>query len=241
MTTLWPRLSEPVADDLFREQAQVPASAHPGQTFGEVGGHVSTADINEFRSRIVDIAAQYGFPNAGAGIEQRVRFDRDVSKTVRRMIDVTWAEASTLEVWSFVALVALPDITSWRWSNTPGRNRERWVAVDLSRHTWGRLWWHQETFREAPHILDQLNESEFNQIFERRDLGGRPRLAVELSRQLVSAFAGGTPRRSLTRDVTKRIRRSLAFIDPHALDDQQLAQWVASLVTASRVAITRQA
>ncbi|WP_426564279.1 hypothetical protein ACPPVT_00100 [Angustibacter sp. McL0619] len=149
-------------------------------------------------------------------------FDRTVTPVLRETIDVSWAEAASREVWHFVALVALGDLTEWRWSDQRTRNVERWIASDMTRHTWGRLWWRAAAFEQSPGLLNQLSESDLNQLLERRIIGSNPLLLVAVARSVLEAPDRGVPHREVIRDSTKRLRRFLAFLDDLALGPDQL-------------------
>ncbi|MBB5775051.1 DUF6339 family protein [Nonomuraea jabiensis] len=160
---------------------------------------------------------EYGFPEP-AGSDARISFDRDAAKVIRGQLDLSWAEAGNRDLWSFLSLVALPHVTMWRFGHG---NKERWVATDLTRHTWARLWWQAVVFAGHEHILAALSESDLNQLLERRSIGGDPRLVREMARA-VTELAANAPRRPVIRDVTARLRRYLAFLDVRALSDQQV-------------------
>ncbi|MCP2364185.1 hypothetical protein HD597_011205 [Nonomuraea thailandensis] len=165
------------------------------------------------------LAGEYGFPEL-AGNDARISFDRDAAKVVRGHLDLSWAEAGNRDLWSFLSLVALPHVTMWRFG--PG-NKERWVATDLTRHTWARLWWQAVVFAGHEHILAALSESDLNQLLERRSIGGDPRLVREIARA-VTELTADAARRAVIRDVTARLRRYLAFLDVRALSDQQVRE-----------------
>ncbi|WP_350274845.1 hypothetical protein [Kribbella sp. HUAS MG21] len=151
-------------------------------------------------------------------------------------MDITWAEAGTRSIWSFVALVPLPEVTYWRFGVT---NVERWVATDLTRHTWARLWWQAVVFESDPELLGLLTESDLNQLLERRAIGGDPRLVRCIARAVVQGDLAGIPRRRVIRDVSQRLVRHLAFVDVRALDVRTLIDWCTYLVGESVASIGR--
>lgn len=194
-----------------------PRSSHPDQIWAPVGGRVPSRRIRELGDALSSLGERYGFPESAAP-EARVAFDRDAAPIVRGHMDLSWAEAGNRDLWSFTSLVALPHLTKWRFGT---ENRERWVAVDLTRHTWARLWWQAVVFADHEEILAALSESDLNQLLERRSIGGDPRLVLEIARA-VTGFSGNAPRRAVIRDVTLRLMRYLAFVDVRALTDQQI-------------------
>ncbi len=178
---------------------------------------MSTRRVRGLIDAVTTLARENGFPET-AGIDARISFDRHAAKVIRGHLDLSWAEAGNRDLWSFLSLVALPHVTMWRFGPD---NKERWIATDLTRHTWARLWWQAVVFAGHEHVLAALNESDLNQLLERRSIGGDPRLTRELARAVIELGAEA-PRRAVIRDVTARLRRYLAFLDVRALSDQQV-------------------
>jgi hypothetical protein len=208
-----------------------PASSHASQVFAAVGGRrISPEELEVIAEGVRSTAADFGFPRP-ASAPERVAFDRAASRVLRSSLDFTWAEAGSGAVWSFFSLVLLPDVTAWRFSDSV--NRERWIASDLTRHTWSRLWWQAEVFERDPDLLDQFGEADLNQLLERRSIGGDKRLLVTLARCLIDADRGEVTSRDLIRDATGRLMRRLAFVDPRSLGDSALSALAASIVAES--------
>lgn len=228
MSELWPHLPAVVGAAVYAEVAAgrppAPVTSHPDQTWAPVGGRVPTKQVQELIDAITTLAEEYDFPEP-AGNDARISFDRDAAKVIRSQLDLSWAEAGNRDLWSFLSLVALPHVTMWRFG--PG-NKERWIATDLTRHTWARLWWQAVVFAGHEHVLAALSESDLNQLLERRSIGGDPRLVREMARAVTELSANAT-RRPVIRDVTARLRRHLAFLDVRALSDQQVRDLCRSL------------
>jgi hypothetical protein len=154
-------------------------------------------------------------------------------------MDLSWSEAAANDVWSFLALIAVPDVTRWRFR---ADNRERWIATDLTRHTWARAWWRGTVFATRPDLLAELSESDLNQILERRVIGGDPRLAIALSDALIIATRSATgQRRLLIRDAAARLRRRLAFIDARSLDDEAIVELCSTQIADSQQVLPSEA
>lgn len=229
MSELWPHLPEVVGATVYTEilasgHPPTPSYSHPEQTWAPVGSRVSEARIRQLIDSTTALAQGFGFP-VPAGPDARVAFDREAAKAVRAHMDLSWSEAGSRDLWSFLSLIALPDITMWRFGPD---NRERWLASDLTRHTWSRLWWQAVVFEGHDDLLITLSESDLNQLLERRSIGGDPRLAREIARAVVHG-AENVPRRPLIRDVTRRLRRYLAFLDTRALSDEQVRSFCSML------------
>lgn len=233
MSRLWPHLPDAVAAHDFAKIAagahSVPASHHPTQIYAPVGDRVSETVIRRFIDDATSLAVLHGYPES-AGDGTRISFDRAAALLIHDAMDITWAEGGNRSLWSFTSIVALPHLTFWRFGSG---NPERWIASDLTRHTWARLWWRAVVFAEDNDLLNALSESDLNQLLERRSIGGDPRLVRALGRIVVETPTEVATRRALIRDVTARLRRWLAFIDVHALDDRQVEQMCNALTIES--------
>ncbi|MFI7618283.1 hypothetical protein ACIBP6_44400 [Nonomuraea terrae] len=237
MSELWPHLPAVVGAAVYAEVAAgrtpAPQDSHPDQTWAPVGGRVSAKQVRELINAISTLAEEYGFPEP-AGNDARISFDRDAAKVIRGQLDLSWAEAGNRDLWSFLALVALPHVTMWRFG---AGNKERWIATDLTRHTWARLWWQAVVFAGHEHVLAALSESDLNQLLERRSIGGDPRLVREMARA-VTELSATVSRRPVIRDVTARLRRYLAFLDVRALSDQQVRDLCRALTNETVTRLT---
>jgi hypothetical protein len=229
MTVLWPRLPEAVA---VEEYEKVVAGAeldsavhHPEQIYAPVGGRVTETTVRALSDEVTALAQRHGYPRRAPDAE-RIAFDRACAPLLRGHMDLSWAEAGNRGVWSFLSLVIFPHLTSWRFGTT---NKERWLASDLTRHTWARLWWQAVVFADDAALLNALTESDLNALLERRSIGGDPRLVRALGWAVVETPSEAIPRRDLIRDVTRRLRRHLVFIDVRALTEPQLRQMCAAL------------
>ncbi len=155
---------------------------------------------------------------------------------------MNWSEAGSREVWSWCAIALLPDVTHWRWKwvGKSGRwNRERWIGSDLTRHTWGRQWWRAVQLQGAPSAVDQLLESDFNQLTERANtIGTNPLLVSTFVELYLKAVANGTvDRRDLIRDSTQRLLREMAFVDDSIMGGAEMTAWIAQLLEQSTKAL----
>ncbi|MBF4513631.1 hypothetical protein ITJ66_14165 [Plantibacter sp. VKM Ac-2885] len=236
MKALLPRLPAGLAASLFDDGVAnlKPSLSHPAQVYAPVGGaRADEHKLAEARTMLFEVAVAFGFPDVppDAG---RIAFDRAAAAVIVIAFDLTWAEAGARDVWSFVSLVLMPDITRWRFSDSV--NRERWIATDLTRHMWSRLWWQGTIFGNDDDLLRALSESDLNQLLERRSIGGDPNLVRSLGRAVVQSERQVT-RRELIRESTARIRRRLAFIDARTLSQLQLDAMCAAIVDESASAI----
>lgn len=231
MNALWPRLTAALATVDFEklDPSAGPQDSHPLQSFAAVGGQRATeVEVRLLRNALEDMARGFGYP-AAASDAGRVGFDRAAAPLIREHMDLTYAEAASRDVWSFLALVALPHLTLWRFND---RTRERWVAVDLTRHTWARLWWHAEVFAADLELLGRLSEGDLNQILERRSIGGDFGLAQGVARTVVNLGLDPKDQRVVLRQLTRRLRRVLAFVDARAMDQGEVVSLCQRLLKA---------
>lgn len=233
MSTLWPHLpdvaAEPILDALRAGAAPRPGHEHAAQLWSAVGGRVKPSLIQKTASELEVLAEEHGFPRGPRSDASKVAFDRAAAQVLRKRMDLDWSEAGKKGLWTFTSLVMLPHLTLWRFDLG---NRERWIASDITRHTWARLWWQAVVFQGHEGLLDLLGESDLNQLLERRSIGGDPRLVCAVSEAVVAA-PPHLPRRFVMRDVTRRLRRWLAFVDVSSIDDAQLSTLCRQLVKES--------
>jgi hypothetical protein len=246
---LYPRLLDGAARELHRtwletpqaELREAPALRHPSAVFATTGGRRVTPDeLRDLRDQIVKAAERAGFPGEGRR-QDRTVFDLEVARLLHERAGLVAAEASVRSIWAFLALVLLPDVSSWRY---PGLPVDRVLGTDITRHVWGRLWWRAHLLalpqRAEPYrLLDAFGEADFDQIFaRRRSIGG--------SKNLVQALAQTWPRldrsrvtdRDLLRDVLKRLLRTSAVVEFEALDEDELRRQVEAAAAESITALT---
>jgi len=154
------------------------------------------------------------------------------------------AEAGNRDVWSFTALVALPHLTRWRFVT---RNRERWLASDLTRHTWARLWWQVTVFEREPQraVARVVSEyADYNRVSSTAavlwDVRGSSDLPLEGRFQVGVAWrawpgavleatrhTGNRPSRADSANTTARLRRfASASLDPESHHRRATVSWM---------------
>ena len=256
MTTLYPRLSDPDGRVLLARMRDLGIDAlraqsgtdHVGSFFSPTGGLPASQDHLAALARAVrDCATGFGYPtpsSARSGEGQGlVAFDRALSRVIYEQTDMAPAEASAADVWTFMAACLLPDVVKWRWHDST--NIERWLGFTLVRHTFARVWWQAYALAMKTDVgldyrlLDALSESDLNQLFERRSIGGSPSLVRALAEALIDPRhrSAGLQHRDLVRDVTKRIRRLMPFTSFDALDDDELLARINGTVVEAAAAL----
>ncbi|WP_435280661.1 DUF6339 family protein [Streptomyces koelreuteriae] len=245
MSLLYPRITPAEATTLLAHYTTLnpqDIKNHAGHSatafYGTTGGTpVTPAHLDHLADTLRDCARRAGQPTP-PGDHNKILFDRAAAKALHTTMDITPAESGQGDMWTYLATCLVPDVTAWRFGT---RTPERWIGTGLVRHTLARLWWQAhalaETLDGATHydLLDRLTESDLNQIFERRTIGGTPPLARALARELTAPYLTTLPvtRRAIVRDTTKRLRRLLPYTSFASLDEAVIQNRIHSLVTQS--------
>ncbi|MEV5540075.1 DUF6339 family protein [Saccharopolyspora shandongensis] len=245
MTLLYPRITPAEAkmhlarySTLSLEDIRSQAGQSPVAFYGTTGGTpVDPIHLNLLIDTLRECAKSTGYPRMPDD-RNKIRFDRAAAKALHTTMSVTPAEAGQPDVWTCLATCLLPDLVAWRFGT---RNHKRWIGTGLVRHAFARLWWQAHVLGVSHNgttdysLLDRLSESELNQIFERRTIGGAPVLARALARELTSKRLEHTsvPRRDVVRDVPKRLRRLVPFTSFTSLDEAVVQRRMHALVSES--------
>ena len=246
MSTLYPKLPGAAAKEIYcelqgKEVGDVTKrcdTSHPAQYFAATGGtRVTSQQLEQLRAVVVGLAGEYRFPSQPLGRRSVQSFDTDLATALHTRTDLVPAEAAVRQVWAFLALVVLPDVAVWRF---PEMSEDRFLATDITRHVFGRLWWRAETLRdehrkdEPYHLLDVFPERNFDQILSRRkSIGGSPELIRALAKEWPRPWSGPNEANVL-RDVLKRLMRLGAFQDLFGLPEHLLRNEVARTISAVR-------
>lgn len=244
--TTFPRLPQNVAESVLSEQRNLSASqlteraatTHLRQEWHPtIPTRVTEENLQHLRSEVVDLAVGHGYPNP----QPRggyASFEQEVSTLLYNRMGIVPAEAAVGGVWSFIALVLLPDVAAWRWSDG---QPYRFIGSDLlignNRHAFGRLW-------ARAHVLGAyacagLAEDNMVQILERSTFGGDERLAKAIAYVHLRTLSSSAELASqdLMRDAMKRLRRLAVLVTFIALSDSQLREVVDEVFMASETAL----
>lgn len=203
MTTLaWPRLPRGRAIELAAglvalspHEARLSARlAHPDAEPSGLGRPATEEEVARLQMRLRAVADERGWPRGLSRVDQSA-VDRAWGRVLSDELQITPAAAADAGVWSFIALVVVPDLVRWRVPTGP---RERFV--DTSDHVLGRLWWHAWTL--GPDLIDgdgadPLDDDELSAIFRRRDLVANREIARSMVR-VVSRRERSGPHRLAT-------------------------------------------
>ncbi|MEU5849641.1 DUF6339 family protein [Saccharopolyspora shandongensis] len=247
MSLLYPRLLSGQAKPLYHEYLGLSISElvqrvdtnHDSAVYVAIGGdRVSDEKLKELRKLVVDLAAEAGFPEKPDPHSQTT-FDQRLAILLHSESGLTPAEAASGDIWAFLALILMPDISFWRYPNPP---RDRVLATDITRHIFGRLWWraqlvHSAGDRDPYSALQILGEAAFDQIYARRAaLGGSPYLVKAILRVWNGLDLRGLNSRRVLIDFLMRLLRLAPFLQFETLDeptlDAELRMAVRESVTA---------
>ena len=228
---LYPRLPRPAAQELLqRTQEASPAVrrsmaalSHPQAAPVPTGGtpvptghleRLAASVRGEFGSELED-----PFPS---GSEAEV--DARIGQVLHAQMDIVVSDAASEGVWSFLALVLLPDVATWRFPDChPSR------LIGHKRNVFRRPWWRRHVLGDLvspqpPGGSRLLGEDELVGIFERSSMSRSHSLARALARHILGLQI---PDRShFARELQKRIGRRLAYTTVEALDEDQLSELI---------------
>jgi hypothetical protein len=245
--TTYPRLPDEYARVLFQEQAEQSveeliaraATTHPNEEWHPTAPvRATTQTLQQLRSEVIETAARHGYPD----LQRRgghTHFDQQLAAQLYTQLGIVPAEAAFGGMWSFLALVLLPDVAAWRYER---RHPDRFIGADLmlgssNRHVFGRLW-------ARVHILGAdvssgLGEDNVVNLFERTTFGGYPRLARAIGETHIRAAANNRTisGQDLMRDAMRRLRRLAMIVSFVALDDDQLTALIEDVFSTSAAAL----
>ncbi|MCK7627462.1 DUF6339 family protein [Streptomyces sp. RS10V-4] len=225
MVYLYPRLLPAAASHLREEYLQRSveylcersALSHPAMFYAATGGaRLPEQRLGSLREAVLACAAERGYP-AKPGRKQAAGFDIEVATILHRDSGIVPAEAVAGDLWAFLSLVVLPDVSLWRFTDL---HHDRVLGTDVTRHVFGRLWWRahllydEDGGREDLYAsLSVLNESAFDQIYARRtSIGGSPHLVRAIVRVWQTLDVPPQAERKVLRDFLIRVLRLNAFI-----------------------------
>ena len=145
--------------------------------------------------------------------------------------DLNLADAFQRDVWSYLTLRLLPDLTLWRW---PDNDDERFLG-GVERSCFQRLW--QRAFVLGPELATGLQEDEALNIFERTlSLGSNVELAKSIARFIVRTRSenredsfGYSLNSKLVKVTAQNLRRLVSVQVVQAMSEQELDDFVESI------------
>lgn len=150
-------------------------------------------------------------------------------------VDINPGEAARNSVWSFIAIILLPDVVKWRFSSATGSvSAKRYLGG--VRNTFQRLWWRGHVFydpeKDDPyHYVRVLSEDALVAIMERPGLSSNTRIARSLAEAIHSLESGPEDypyelRQEIWRNALKRIRQRLVVANLESLGHKILMHMI---------------
>ncbi|MCP2160798.1 hypothetical protein [Williamsia serinedens] len=243
---VYPRLDPAAARALLIERAPLESSqlfalselkhnrASPSATGGQV---VPERKLASVRDAIREAAENAGYPRPLAR-GQAQTFDRPCGSELLRIMNIVPADAASVGVWSFLTLVVVPEIGSWRFPGAP-ESRMLGKPRNVLRRLWWRAWALGPDLDAAPDGCAPLGEDEFVQIMERTTLGGNIRTARAIQNALWRAELNGldVARSELMRQLARRVRGQRSHLALDVLDGAELDLLLDHLVATGVAAL----
>lgn len=213
-----------------RELRLQASTSHPAVEYYPTGNRVGEDRLEAVAAAVRAQADDLGFPDL-PGTTRQGRFDRAMPALLYRQMHIVPADAARESVWSFLALVLLPDVAVWRF---PQRTAERMIG--RPRNVFRRYWWRARSLGVNPgDPASELGEDQLVQVMERPSISGSRKLARSFAQTVLQA-AAVTPDvgiEPLMRDAAKRLVRLTPFVCFEALPDGALRSQLRDLVATS--------
>jgi hypothetical protein len=221
---LYPRLPRPRAEHLAvrlrqtapQDRAALAASSHPQAAPAPTGGSPVPEDLLSTLADSVRGAFQEEMRQPISN-HNKAELDARLGRFLHGGMAIIPSDAAHEGVWSFMSLVLLPDVAAWRF---PDCHSARLLGT--YRNVFRRTWWRQHIL--GP-VMDEsierpLGEDELVGIFERSRMARSHELARAMARYIVQADVAD--RSHFARELAKRVRRVLAYINVDALATVQI-------------------
>lgn len=208
---------------------QALASAdHPRAAPVATGGRVaSSTRITEVRAAILETTEPWR--RLGRLLPAQVAaFDLALGRTLHESLEIVPADAAHTETWSFLTLIALPDIAVFRF---PDMHVDRFIGG--RRNVLRRPWIRQEVLGDLLHSADRpLGEDELVGLFERTKLA-RNRALIRRLAVAIMEYDGVSSRSEWVRELNKRVTFASGPRLLDALSDAELDALIRDAETAA--------
>jgi hypothetical protein len=192
------------------------------------GSRVRSEVLLDIRERLLRSAGEFGFPDSRGG--EPVKFDPEAASILFQHLPICSGEASRDEVWSFMSICLLPDLTTWRF---PDQNDHRFLGG--VRNTFQRLWWRAAMLKvdEAPDpwAFVRLPEDALVGLMERPGISSN-RMVARAIASAIAKLAESLPsalREDAWRSAYKGIRQRIPLVNLDALSQGELTTQLESL------------
>jgi len=234
---LYPRLDSLTALQLhvkmegksIAELLEMSSIDHRDAIYTQTGGaNIDDASLIKMIEEIRNIAKECGYPDK-KDQKMQSKFDARVAAWLLNNMEISFGEVIRKDVWSFIALVMLPDVSKWRY---PGFNKERLLGG--VRNVFQRLWYRAYMFdlggKEETRwkLLEALTEDAMVAIIERPSISANQILAknIGLSWIRISNEIGREKMEAVNRTAMKYLRQTVPLICLDALSENELRRCI---------------
>jgi len=234
---LYPRLDSLTALQLhtkmegksITELAEMSSIEHRDAIYTQTGGaNIDDATLTKMIDEIRSIAKKCGYPDK-KDQKMQSQFDVKVAAWLFNNMEIDFGEVFRKDVWSFITLVMLPDVSKWRY---PGFSKERLLGG--VRNVFQRLWYRAYMFdmggKEETRwkLLEALTEDAMVAIIERPSISANQILArnIGLSWIRTSNEVGREKMEAVNRTAMKYLRQTVPLICLDALSDVDLKRCI---------------
>jgi hypothetical protein len=243
--TVYPRLTDRAAlvlrDEFLgltpEEAAEKHALDHPGAYYAAVGGRRVKADeLRVVRKAALEAVEPWLALSRARQLNRgnRAEMDGPLGRALHEAMGILPSDAAHDGVWSFMALVLLPEVSVARF---PEGHVNRWLG--RPRNGLRRTWWRYQVLGDLIDPPDDslwkhkrpLGEDELVGIFERSTIATDRRLAVGLAERVLAY--DGRDRSNFARRVSRRVLADLAYTEVGILSDEELTTFIETALSVA--------
>ena len=162
------------------------------------GQIINDENLEKLRNNVLEKAKEYGFPSTNQ--KSFLEFEYEVAKILSNW-SYLWidgepsGESFRNDFWSYLSIVIMPDIVSWRWGFPPeGEPTKSWSVrfIGGGRNAFQRIFRRILSLDRGPShedrfgLIRELKEDDFSNILERTSLGSNSRIAIPLAEEYLA-------------------------------------------------------
>ncbi len=162
------------------------------------GQIINDENLEKLRNNVLEKAKEYGYPSTNQ--KSFLEFEYEVAKILSNW-SYLWidgepsGESFRNDFWSYLSIVIMPDIVSWRWGFPPeGEPTKSWSVrfIGGGRNAFQRIFRRILSLDRGPShedrfgLIRELKEDDFSNILERTSLGSNSRIAIPLAEEYLA-------------------------------------------------------
>ena len=162
------------------------------------GQIINDENLEKLRNNVLEKAKEYGFPSTNQ--KSFLEFEYEVAKILSNW-SYLWidgepsGESFRNDFWSYLSIVIMPDIVSWRWGFPPEEEPTKSWSVRFiggGRNAFQRIFRRILSLDRGPShedrfgLIRELKEDDFSNILERTSLGSNSRIAIPLAEEYLA-------------------------------------------------------